>query len=195
MKHFPILALGGCLLALALPAHAQRLDAELRALDEQLPGDLINDPRSLEWANYGESCSNETRVDPEIPGGGAAIVFTVERASEQAFDCGTNVPLLGKIEPGQVVTVGFYARTVAGGSSDGKGAVNVRFQENAAPYAGFGDRPLAIGSSWQWYEVSATADRAIRAGSATVALQLAGAKQVVEIGQMIVVTGAPSIAG
>ncbi|MFN7157449.1 MAG: hypothetical protein ACK4MR_01990, partial [Erythrobacter cryptus] len=78
--------------------------------------------------------------------------------------------------------------------SDGKGIIGVRFQENAAPYGGFGDSNVLIGSDWEWYEVSAIADKRIRRADAIVALQLAGARQTLEIGQTIVVKNAASIA-
>ena len=69
----------------------------------------------------------------------------------------------------------------------------MRFQENAAPYGGFGDTNVLVGAEWEWYEVTARADKRIRKADAIVALQLAGAKQKIEIGQAIVVKGSPTI--
>ena len=59
--------------------------------------------------------------------------------------------------------------------------------KNANTYAGFGDTVLDIGSEWALYEVTAKSDKALPTGQAVVGLQLAGAKQVIEIGQAIVV--------
>jgi hypothetical protein len=104
-----------------------------------------------------------------------------------------NVPLLADIKRGEVVTVGFYARTIAADTPDGQGVLGVRFQQNAAPYGGFGDKLVAIGKDWKWHEVTATADKNIKRSEAIVAYQLAGAKQTIEIGQTIVVKGSPTV--
>jgi hypothetical protein len=69
----------------------------------------------------------------------------------------------------------------------------VRFQENAAPYGGFGDTNVLISGEWEWHEVTIRADKRIRKANALVALQLAGAKQKIEIGQTVVVRGSPTI--
>ena len=79
------------------------------------------------------------------------------------------MPLLSEINAGDQVTVGFYARTVSTERSDGKGIIGVRFQENAAPYGGFGDTNVLVGAEWEWYEVSARADKRIRKADAIVA--------------------------
>ena len=187
-----ILAAGSALLAFALPALAQ-LPPELAAFDEQVPGDLINDPTRIDWASYGESFETSGRQAADIPGGGAARVFDIKAKGAFPYAVATNVPLLAEISAGDQVTVGFYARVVSTERSDGKGIIDVRFQENAAPYGGFGDTNVLVGSDWEWHEVSARADKRIRKADAIVALQLAGARQQIEIGQTIVVKGSPTI--
>ncbi|KPF63213.1 hypothetical protein [Porphyrobacter sp. AAP60] len=186
------LAAGAALLCIAGPVTAQ-LPPELAAFDAQVPGDLINDPTRIDWESYGQNYETSGRQAADIPGGGAARVFTVKAKGANPYDVATNVPLLVQIGSGDRVTVGFYARTVSTERSDGKGIIGVRFQENAAPYGGFGDTNLLIGSDWDWYEVTARADKRIRKADAIVALQLAGAKQQIEIGQTIVVKGSETI--
>lgn len=184
--------LGPALLALAMPALA-KLPPELAAFDEQVPGDLINDPTRIDWASYGTGYETGGRQAADIPGGGAARVFDVTAKGQFPYTVAANVPLLSEISSGDEVTVGFYARVVSTDRADGKGVIGVRFQENAAPYGGFGDTTVLIGSDWQWHEVTARADKRIRKADAIVALQLAGAKQKLEIGQAIVVKGSPTI--
>lgn len=186
------LAAGAALLCIAGPVTAQ-LPPELAAFDAQVPGDLINDPTRIDWESYGQNYDTSGRQAADIPGGGAARVFTVKAKGANPYDVAANVPLLVQIANGDRVTVGFYARTVSTERSDGKGIIGVRFQENAAPYGGFGDTNLLIGSTWDWYEVTARADKRIRKADAIVALQLAGAKQQIEIGQTIVVKGSETI--
>ncbi len=186
------LAAGAALLCIAGPVTAQ-LPPELAAFDAQVPGDLINDPTRIDWESYGQNYETDGRQAADIPGGGAARVFTVKAKGANPYDVAANVPLLAQIANGDRVTVGFYARTVSTDRTDGKGIIGVRFQENAAPYGGFGDTNLLIGSTWEWYEVTARADKRIRKADAIVALQLAGAKQQIEIGQTIVVKGSEAI--
>jgi Cellulase (glycosyl hydrolase family 5) len=183
--------------AAATPAPASsgsgNLPPELAAFDAQVPGDLINDPTRIDWASYGPELEAGGRQAADIPGGGAARVFTVKSKGAFPYTSAATIPLLDVISSGEQVTVGFYARAVSSERSDGKGLVGVRFQENAAPYGGFGDTNVLIGKDWQWYEVTAKADKRIRKADAIVTLQLAGAKQVLEIGQTIVVKNAATI--
>lgn len=186
------LCAGAALLAIAAPAFAD-LPPELAAFDEQVPGELVNDPTRIDWASYGENFETSGRQATDIPGGGAARVFDVKAKGAFPYTVAANVPLLADIKSGDQVTVGFYARAVSTERSDGKGIIGVRFQENAPPYGGFGDTNVLVGDQWEWYEVTASADKRIRKADAIVALQLAGAKQLIEIGQTIVVRGSPTI--
>jgi len=174
-------------------AIAQTLSPELQRLDAEIPGDLINDPTRVDWGGYGSNYKSEGVKDPSIPGGGAARRFTLNAKGAEVYSVATNVPLLADIKRGEVVTVGFYARTIAAETPDGQGVLGVRFQQNAAPYGGFGDKLLSIGKEWKWHEVTATADKNIKKADAIVAYQLAGAKQTIEIGQTIVVKGSPTV--
>ena len=176
------------------PFAGQKQDAELKALDDQLPGTLANDPRSLDWAHYGPGCSKEPVVDQAIPGGGAALRLTVAKAGANPWDCGLSIPLLTRIDKDEVVTIGMWIRLAPGQAEGAKGTITLRFQETVAPYAGFGDATREVGPRWEWVEISAVADRAMPKGKASVAIQLAGMAQVLEIGQAIVVKGALRIA-
>lgn len=182
--------------AAQVPAPASgkgKLPHQLAAFDEQVPGDLVNDPTRIDWASYGPELEAGSRQAADIPGGGAARVFTIKAKGAFPYTSSVNVPLLDDISSGDQVTIGFHARAVSTERSDGKGIIGVRFQENAAPYSGFGDTNVLVGPEWEWYEVTARADKRIRKADAIVTLQLAGAKQVLEIGQTIVVKGSPTI--
>ena len=181
--------------AAAAPASSAAPPASgaLADLQKQLPGTLINDPTRIDWATQGAALQVKVVQDAAIPGGGAARRYTVPSKLANAWEAQTLVPLTASITSGQTVTVGFYARTISAKTADGKGVVGVRFQQNAPPYGGFGDTTLSIGPDWQWYEVSGVAKSPISKDVATVSIQLGGAAQEVEIGQTIVIEGAPSI--
>jgi len=181
--------------ALALPAAAQELSAELQALDEQLPGKLINDPTRLDWATQGEDFKSKGFAEDGIPGGGAAREFDIRKAGPQPYTIQAYVPLLSNVARGQTLTVGFWARATKAQTDDGKGVLGVRFQQNADPWPGFADTTIKLGPEWEWHEVSGVATTAIPSKDAVVTFQLAGGRQTVQIGQTIVVEGAPRIAG
>ncbi len=178
---------------LAVPVVADQPNAELQALDDALPGTLINDPTRLDWAMYGTGQSHKTVKGEDIPGGKAAIQFTVAKAGSKLYDSGANAPITTGIKSGTDVVVGFYARTVSASTSDGKGRIGVRFSQNISPYNGFGDTTFVIEKEWKLYQLTAKANSNIAKGQAVVGFQLAGAKQVIEIGQTIVASGATSL--
>lgn len=179
----------------AVPLAAQSLSPALQALEEQLPGALVNDPSRIDWESYGPEFYAESIKDESIPGGGAARRFHVNKASEFIYAAGTNIPLIRNVKRGDTVTIGFWARTVEAATPDGKGVLRVRFQEDSPPYPGFGEETLEIGTDWEWYEVTATAEQSLPRKRGIVALQFGRTKQVLEIGQAIVITGADSIVG
>jgi Cellulase (glycosyl hydrolase family 5) len=166
---------------------------ELQMLDDATPGTLINDPTRLDWAIFGTGQTSKVVKSPDIPGGGAALQITIPRAGATLYENGTNAPIDSVIKAGTDITALFWARATKSAASDGKGRIGVRFQQNVAPYAGFGDTTLLIGNEWKQYEVTARADRDISMGQAVMGFQLSGAKQTIEIGQTIIVSGAKSI--
>lgn len=186
-----------CLLAAgsfaAAPLTAQDKQA-LKELDAQLPGNLVNDPSRIDWQSYGADLEASAVVDASIPGGGAARRFSIKRADEFIYTAGTNVPVIKKVDRGEQVTIGFYARTIEADTPDGLGIVRVRFQQNAPPYPGFGEETLTIGKDWGWYEVTAKAEQALGTRDGIVAIQFGRTRQIIEIGQAIIVSGAPKIA-
>lgn len=187
-----LLLLGAGVLSQAAMARPQAT-AALQALDDQLPGDLVNDPASMAWKIYGKDVTHQAVRDASIPGGGAANQVNIRTAGANPWDVNAEVPILTGIKSGQTVTVGFYARTLSANTNDKKGLVSIRVQQNVSPFAGLIDKTVAIGTDWAFHEVSGKANRDIASGQAVVALQLAGARQELQLGQIIVVTDAPSI--
>lgn len=173
----------------AEPRNTPGLPDHLVPIDDVLTGALLNDPTDLNWNHYG--LGRDLVLDESYPGGGAALRIAMGRATE-VYVGGVSIPLLGRIRARDQLTIGFFARTLESSAEDGLGRVNVRFQMDDPPYGGFGDRIVEIGTEWGWYEVTASADRAIRR-NAIVALQFGMQEQVVEIGQAIVVSGTASI--
>lgn len=169
----------------------RKLPKGLDQFDEALPGFLVNDPGSLGWTTYGDTLSSKAVVDASIPGGGAAMRLTTSKPG-QIYDAGAIVPLVADIENGRRYTIGFWARSLDASET---AQIGVRFQRNAEPYPGFGDRVVTIDNSWKFYQVSAIANLDVKRSEAIAIFQLGKAKQDIEIGQTIVVADALSITG
>jgi hypothetical protein len=190
-KSFAIFLIIGS--AAVTPAVAQQPNAQLQALDDALPGTLINDPSKLDWPIFGPGVTSKVVKSPDIPGGGGAIQITSPKVAAHIYDIGANAPITAAVKSGQRIVIAFYARTVSAETPSGKGKLGLRVQQNAAPYPGFGDTVLDIGTDWQLYEVRATSNIDIAKGLAVVNFQFSGAKQSIQIGQTIIVEGADSI--
>ncbi len=189
-----VLIFGAAMLLIAPSAAiAQQPTPELQALDDALPGTLINDPTRLDWQVYGTGQTSKSVKGEKIPGGKAALQITVPKAGATLYEVGTNAPITEGIKSGSDIAVAFYARTVSADTADGNGRIGVRVSQNAAPYSGFGDTTLVIEKEWKLYQISAKSNINIPKGQAIVGFQLSGAKQVIEIGQTIVASGTTSL--
>ncbi len=175
-------------------AQSQKAEpSALEAFAKSLPGTLISDPTRLDWQVYGPGVLVKSVRDPAIPGGHAANQITLPKRGPNPYETSANVPLTQAVAAGDKVVMSFYARTISADTSDGQGVVTVRLQQNAAPFAGFGDTRLIIAKDWKLYEVPTQATTALAKGIGVGVFQLSGAKQVLQIGQTIVLKGASSI--
>jgi len=150
-----------------------------------LPGKLLNDAASLDWPVYGANQSH-AKVETPDAGGGYAMRVSSPAADEKPYTIGVSVPLVAAVGPDRDITVALWARTVSAETPDGKGLIGLRMQENAAPYAGFGDGMLSVGPDWKLHQVKMRSSMALDPGKGVLGFQIAGAKQVVEIGQVYV---------
>lgn len=152
---------------------------------ERLPGVLLNDPASIDWPVYGAGQSNAKVQTPDI-GGGYAMRISSPAADEKPYNIGVSVPLVTAVAPDRDITVAFWARTLSAETPDGMGRIGLRMQLNAVPYSGFGDTMLSVGPDWKLHQAKMRSSMVIDAGKGVLGFQLAGAKQVVEIGQVYV---------
>ncbi|NJM51674.1 MAG: hypothetical protein HC843_13070 [Sphingomonadales bacterium] len=157
----------------------------LQAIDDAFPGDLINDPTVIDWVFYGNSKKAKQVEAPETPGK-YAMQMQVAKKGANKYDIGLNVPLMSDIVSGHVINVAFWARVSKAETDDGKGDLQLRINENKEPYAGFGEVNVRPGSEWVLHQVQMRADRNIAKKDAVLGIQLAGAKQTIEIGQIYV---------
>jgi hypothetical protein len=160
-------------------------NAILQSLDDALPGTLINDPTKMNWTLYGQNGQSRQVRARGVPGELACQVQSAVGGAT-TYEMGFNIPITANVRVGEKITLAFWARNVRAATPDRQGIVGLRVQSNAAPYPGFGDMRVAIGSDWKLYEVNFISDRAISSDVAVVGFQLSGARQTIEIGQTYV---------
>lgn len=200
LRFKPIFA-GVSLMLCALPFSASGSerpsanDPELAALAAKLPGALINDPRQLLAMGNNLGGANAAIIKSrDIPGGGAALQVRLDHPADADWKVATKLPLTAAIAKGEVVTVGFYGRalpTAAGAN----GSLTVRLQQTSDPWPGFIDRKVDLDGTWRWYEVSGVANVALAKGTAGLVMNMGDRAQTLELGQVIIIKGAPAILG
>jgi hypothetical protein len=189
-KHLFLASMALSIAALSAPSVAQQTPmrqptAALQALDDALPGTLINDPTKMDWPLYGQGGQSRQVRARGVPGD---LAFQVQspKAGATLYELGFNVPITAPVRAGEPITVAFWARTLRAATPDRQGIIGLRIQRNAPPYPGFGDTRVAIGPNWKLYEVKFVADQAISADLAVLGFQISGARQTIEIGQTYV---------
>ena len=172
-------------LALTAPALAQERDPALQALDDALPGTLINDPLTIDWNTYGEGVSTKRVKAKEIPGQ-YALRFRMRTKPKDRWEVATQIPVTGEIASGDTIKVALWARSVKAKTPDGLAVITPRLQRNAEPYDGLDGPTFTLTEDWTLYEFDGPSPADLAPGEAVLALQLGGAVQTLEVGQVYV---------
>lgn len=139
----------------------------------------VNQP-GIGWEMYGDSQRAKQVPAAEVPGGNAVRV-QISKRGQNPWDAGATYPTIKPIASGDTILVMVYLR-----APDMKGTdtapVTVAAGASEAPYASFASETVQVGAGWKRYFASGTATQAYAPGKARIALQLAGAKQVIEMG-------------
>jgi hypothetical protein len=141
---------------------------------------IVNKP-SIAWQLYGANQSGkEVPASKEVPGG-YAVRVAVTAPAPNAYDVGATLASVKPIAKGdKVVTMVFLrAPDVAAGSTI---PVPIGISESNPPYTPIANETVQIGPTWKRYFAAGVAPKAFPAGQARIALQLGGAKQVLELG-------------
>lgn len=166
------------LLLAAAPAYAQTPPAGGGILDR-----AINEP-GIGWTLCGPNQSGKQVAATGVPGD-AAVRVTVKRAGANPWDSGALYPTTKPIATGDTILVAVYLR-----APDAKPGETVSVPLGAtgaqAPYTSIAQGTVAVGPEWKIHYASGVAPEAFAAGKAQAAVQLAGAKQVIELGAAFV---------
>lgn len=139
----------------------------------------VNEP-GIGWKLYGPDQSGKQVPAADVPGGNAVQV-KVSRAGANPWDSGASYPTIKPIAAGDTMLVMVYLR--APGATDAAPVtIPIGAGGSEPPYTPIVTEPVQVGPSWKRYYASGVANQAYAAGKANISVQLAGAKQVIEVG-------------
>lgn len=139
----------------------------------------------IAYSFYGQNFTQKTMKDPDIPGGHFVRVDVSQKGSHP-WDVGAQYAVTKPIKSGDVVFFALYARApnLKDGESISISGVGVGQAE--APYASIAMTEIRLTNRWNVYYASAKTTASWARGQARASLQLAGDKQVVDLGPLIV---------
>ena len=139
----------------------------------------VNQP-GIGWTLYGDGQTAMQVPATDVPGGGA-VRIQVGRAGSHPWDIGATYPTVKPIASGDTVLVMVYLR--APNAKDGAAvAVPIGATGADAPYTQIAGETVQVGAAWKRYFAAGPSSQSFAAGKARIAIQLAGAKQVLEVG-------------
>lgn len=182
------------LLAASTPASAQdQSEAEyLAALEEALPGTLMNNPLNAQWLTHGEGAKTKVVVASDVPGQRAYQV-QVKEPKSNPWDISAHGSVSGGVEAGDTVMVAFWARALKPDARIGAGGVQARLQQQASPYAGVVERTFTLVDRWQVHYMSGVAAESFPPGAIDISFNVGHLKQTVEFGQYYVTNLGPGV--
>ncbi|MFL6758939.1 hypothetical protein [Sphingomonas sp.] len=152
----------------------------------QDPSDLarqiINDPSNPQVAG----AKAALRDDPKVQGG-KALRITIKGKGANPWDASVGGPIAKPVKAGDKLILAFWARLEKG--ENGAATATLPYdaiQLATAPYSTVVSGSNQIGPEWKLQQVAGKADRDYPAGTLKVTIQLATAKQTVDVGPIIV---------
>jgi hypothetical protein len=165
------------------PAPASPKAKGLASLDPaKIPSMIINDP-SAPNVNGAKA----KLVDDERVTGGKALRVQVSGKGKNAWDSSLSSAITKPVKAGDNLLLVFWARLEQG--ANGATAATLPWNSigmTTAPWSAVVGQPADIGPEWKQFEISGRADRDFDADTLGVSLQLATAKQTVDLGPVIV---------
>lgn len=167
----------------SVSSKGQSLDEAYNALRRKIgiEGQLVMAPYADQLSSYGPAKAKVVK-DSGVPDG-KAIEIKVSKKEKNPWDSGLTGSIAAAIKTGDTLVMSYWARAVKG---DGI-ISNAGLQMNSAPYTAMGMETASVGKEWQQFYVSATADRDYAAFDAGYTIQVAGAKQTLRFGPVLIV--------
>jgi hypothetical protein len=155
----------------------------LAALDPNtIASKIVNDPAAPEV----RGTKAQLIDDPKVTGG-KAMRLQIPRKGQNAWDISVNSALKKPVKAGDTLLLVFQAKLVQGEN----GATTTTLPWNSVsltgpPWSGVVGGPTDIGPDWKMVEIKGKADKNYAPGALAAGIQLATAKQTVDLGPIIV---------
>jgi hypothetical protein len=165
------------------PAPAPAAPSALAALDPNtIASKIVNDPAAPEV----RGAKAQLIDDPKVTGG-KAMRLRIPRKGQNAWDISVNSGLKKAVKAGDTLLLVFQAKLVQGEN----GATTTTLPWNSVsltspPWSGVVGGPTDIGPDWKMVEIKGKADKDYAVGALAAGIQLATAKQTVDLGPIIV---------
>jgi len=128
--------------------------------------------------------------DAAVPSGEAQEV-KVSRKGKNPWDAAVSGPLAVPIKKGDMIVMSYWAKVIKG-----DGIITFAgLQQNFEPYGPIAAHQPDIDKTWKQFYVSGQADRDYGAGELGFTFQLAGAKQTLRIGPVLVLNLGQNVTG
>lgn len=149
----------------------------------------VNTP-GTNWSIYGTAQRSKLGKTQGVPGDQAMRVDVTAKGAN-AWDVGAQSPIQKAIGAGDAILVAVYLRAPLLKEGETASIPFLGATDKAPPYATLVGNPVTIGNQWKLYYASGKAAQAVPAGTANVAVHLAAAKQVIELGPVFVLDFGP----
>lgn len=174
-----------CIVALCLSAVAPSAFAQAQPQQPDISKQIINAPTPETFTVYGLAAKPAVVKDKNVQGG-RALRVPITAASDQPWSVGLISSITQPVKKGDKLVIVVWARAekLPEGASSAKIAtiqVGLAKEPYSAVFRGEGE----AGSEWKMLHVVGTADRDYAVGDISVSLHLATAKQVLDIGPVL----------
>ena len=177
--------------ALAIPAVSaaagggaaqQQAPAAAKSIEDR----IISVPAPQAYRVDGPRGAGRVRNDAAVQGG-KALRVTVNQPNAEAWRVSVSVPINKAVRAGDNLVLAFWARMERGPDGAASSTLpNNTVQLAAAPYSSLFAGGVTVTPEWQMFELRGRANRDYAAGELNVAMHLANARHVIDIGPVFV---------
>jgi hypothetical protein len=165
------------------------------AADDDIAKKVIDLPSPKAFSVSGLTGAPDLRKDPAVQGG-QFLRVAVPKKGANPWDITVSVPVVKPIKKGDQIIMVFWARLVEG--ENGAATATLPFnsvQLASPPYTAILGFPADLTKDWGQFHGQGVAARDYKVGEASISIQLATGKQVVDIGPVFVLDMGPAPAG
>lgn len=137
------------------------------------------------WSFYGETLKSKPFRDGAVPGG-EAVRVTVARKGDHPWDAGAISPIQKPVAAGDVLLLAIWARAPELGDEESTPIDGMSIAEVEPPNTAITQAKAAISNQWKMYFASGRAAKDYPPGSMQVAVNLAAAAHVIDLGPVFV---------